>query len=1164
MGPNILEQQQAGVRALTAGERAVFRELCEASGRSEEEVAQQPGCVTVLEMFLHNYPKICCLGLFPALRVLKVAQQTLSKIENLDGCAHLEQLWLTENEICHISGLDRLTKLRQLYLYSNHISRIENLEALTQLEVLWLADNQIRRVEGLARLTNLRELNLARNYIQTVDRHLQPNFRLHTLNLAANDISSFKQVWHLAELLSLRDLSLSDAHWGESPVARLANYRTYVAVNMPHLACLDALDLSATDKAVAQATILKKTMYYNMRIKALQRNTAALQREAQAHKEQLLQPVWDLLKAAHSERSAVRREVEEKQGAEADRCRPHLTQQLHDKLAALETFVAAKEMQVSDVLACWQAGVASSAAECRERVRRMLVELETGGNIRFEEGKPGDSWYQSCLELLAARFVAADMPPALRNTTLRVTGVTRIHNRALRQRFEERVEDAGEGEEGEEQCHLEYLLAAPPPHSAGDLAGLEELYSMSEEAISRLYGMQALHTLTYINLQGNTIRRIEGLEALRSCQVLVLSCNDIQKMEGLSSLTALQRLDLAYNTIKRIEGLKGLDMLSQLDLSGNSISRAEDINVLKKYVPGLARLDLRRTPLAAQRTYPALLLRRLQHLTCLDGRQLSQADWAQAYDSFQSLTPELIRTHATTRRRNVWTGAGPGMLDAWEDPQWWGRVMEVEVGGRCLRRLQNLEHLTDVQRLAFPANELTAIQGMEACTSLTELNLQDNRISCLDGLTCVTQLRVLELGRNLIHHIHGLAILTCLVQLSLEDNQLTSLEGLSRLSSLMELYVSNNQLSKLRQLHALRGLPHLIILDLAGNPLAALPDYRLYTVYHLRKLKVLDSHSIDASEQAVSRTKYAGRLMADFLTDRLGHCFFDRLRELDLAGLAIRDVGDVFAREDWSQLQHLNLDNNDLAEVHGLTALSSLTCLRLCGNRLGEDCSFGGANGDHPLLYNPAGAPLLFPHLSALHLAEAGISNIVALDLSPLTGLRMLDLSGNKLHRVEGLDSLVSLQELLLARNHIKHVDPLALAGLRRLHKLDLSSNGLRSLANLASLTRLHTLHLAGNRISDLAELDRLSALASLQELSLADNLVARKQWYRAILLSKCPTASMVDGHGTVEDHMSFTDEDIREMRAEPLTRSFLRLTKSSERSPDRLAGPNVVDPPDN
>lgn len=58
-----------------------------------------------------------------------------------------------------------------------------------------------------------------------------------------------------------------------------------------------------------------------------------------------------------------------------------------------------------------------------------------------------------------------------------------------------------------------------------------------------------------------------------------------------------------------------------------------------------------------------------------------------------------------------------------------------------------------------------------------------------------------------------------------------------------------------------------------------------------------------AAEQAAAKNRYAGRLTADFLEERLGHRLFDRIRDLDCSGLKIRDVGSVFLSEDMEGLQ---------------------------------------------------------------------------------------------------------------------------------------------------------------------------------------------------------------------------------------------------------------------
>ena len=46
-------------------------------------------------------------------------------------------------------------------------------------------------------------------------------------------------------------------------------------------------------------------------------------------------------------------------------------------------------------------------------------------------------------------------------------------------------------------------------------------------------------------------------------------------------------------------------------------------------------------------------------------------------------------------------------------------------------------------------------------------------------------------------------------------------------------------------------------LDLSGNPLLH-EFYRLYSVYYLQKLKVLDGAGVDVNERSLARERYSG------------------------------------------------------------------------------------------------------------------------------------------------------------------------------------------------------------------------------------------------------------------------------------------------------------------
>ena len=102
-----------------------------------------------------------------------------------------------------------------------------------------------------------------------------------------------------------------------------------------------------------------------------------------------------------------------------------------------------------------------------------MTELETGGNIRFEEGKITDKWFASCVDLVRARS---------NKDTLQVTRVTRIHNRFLRNRFEERLEHLVDLSDTSYKRQLEYLFYGQDPSEPMELfRAMEEGFRSAHE-----------------------------------------------------------------------------------------------------------------------------------------------------------------------------------------------------------------------------------------------------------------------------------------------------------------------------------------------------------------------------------------------------------------------------------------------------------------------------------------------------------------------------------------------------------------------------------------------------------------------------------------------------------------------------------------------------------
>jgi hypothetical protein len=242
------------------------------------------------------------------------------------------------------------------------------------------------------------------------------------------------------------ELCLFDPFWGECPVAGLCNYQTNVLYALPALTALDTLMLADEAKGLAQATYLKKHMYYNMRIKTVRRNVASLLRTAAAGRAAREGPLAAARARLSHQRGALQRELDEAgeyrsgPGAAAARtalapAAAHveaLTAMLEELSAAIEARAAPRpalpglcpppaardsgttRLTPGALLAagCTPQAISERFEESRaetyalveQRVARLILELESCGNVRLEEGRPGDAWVASCAAMVAGRL----------------------------------------------------------------------------------------------------------------------------------------------------------------------------------------------------------------------------------------------------------------------------------------------------------------------------------------------------------------------------------------------------------------------------------------------------------------------------------------------------------------------------------------------------------------------------------------------------------------------------------------------------------------------------------------------------------------------------------------------------------------------------------------
>jgi Leucine-rich repeat (LRR) protein len=178
-------------------------------------------------------------------------------------------------------------------------------------------------------------------------------------------------------------------------------------------------------------------------------------------------------------------------------------------------------------------------------------------------------------------------------------------------------------------------------------------------------------------------------------------------------------------------------------------------------------------------------------------------------------------------------------------------------------------------------------------------------------------------------------------------------------------------------------------------------------------------------------------------------------------------ISDLTGLENFTELVHLELDNNFISDISEFSQISKLT---------------------------------------ELHLRNNSIT-----DISPIavhTNLSILDLEGNSVSSINALQHLAELSTVSLYNNHVSDITPLENA--TKLTSINLGFNSIENLSPLANLTRLNSLYLESNQISDItplngltglffltlngnkiANVSALNSLTGLQVLWLQDNLIS-------------------------------------------------------------------------
>uniref|UniRef100_A0A3Q2YGE2 Leucine rich repeat containing 9 n=1 Tax=Hippocampus comes TaxID=109280 RepID=A0A3Q2YGE2_HIPCM len=808
---------------------------CMANGLSYDDLAEEVSNVTSLEIILSGFPRMVGLSFFPMLRQLQILGQDIKRIEGLESCPLLQELWVVECKLTKISGLQHCPDLKKLYLYDNKITEIKNLKFLVNIEVLWLNNNYISQIQPY----------------------------LSILLLSVYSCLCLTKI--------VTDLALSDFTSTPNPLCLLCNYATHVMFHLPLLLFLDTYDVSSTQiNEVAESAVMKKMMFYNMRVRIPRRNL----------KETLLRLLKKKNASLESPKESIRSlnytlknvgTPPENLSTKGDSCDPSAEQILR-KIEVLQQRLAIWTRRLHDIESWHQHNVSQATETMEDSVHFMSTELQSVGNIRMEEGSSTDPWFTSCCDLLLSRFSLSDfMSHGI--TGIKINRVVRIHNSGLRLRFKDKLQSLLAREDSvtlaqnyKQQLEHLFYVGDSDQNREDVLSILEEGFKSAKEykhakflmvfsaqnrpLEKKVYPRAAS---VYRNGLHTTIPKgrkwfvfdnelvlpeymicfeyLTGVSGSISIGSLFLSDPQAVNMEpvlepqpklGNLNETVLLNvsgvLNLHNNGLSSLKGIPPLPALRHLTLSFNELTSLNHF----AHMPNLEFLDVSFNQLVSLEG-----LQELKQLTHLD------LSWNQLTNAGDVSTVLKIHTPALQileTQHNPWNKVSVMKLRKLDNTL----VAEEEVANAVHKTTRTVltqeiliacSHTNDerprslslvsttqlLSELIPPPRDLSPDLQPDWASKITSLNLDNQKICQMSHLDALVNLRWASFNNNYISEVEGLDFCTNLEELSLNNNNISTLSGLSHLQNLSKLSMDGNQLSNfdaivLDQLHSLTFL----------------------------------------------------------------------------------------------------------------------------------------------------------------------------------------------------------------------------------------------------------------------------------------------------------------------------------------------------------------------
>ncbi|KAI9146082.1 hypothetical protein BKA69DRAFT_1163336 [Paraphysoderma sedebokerense] len=175
------------------------------------------------------------------------------------------------------------------------------------------------------------------------------------------------------------------------------------------------------------------------------------------------------------------------------------------------------------------------------------------------------------------------------------------------------------------------------------------------------------------------------------------------------------------------------------------------------------------------------------------------------------------------------------------------RLQVLNVGRNKVQRISHhFLSLRNLKALILNDNQIKRIENLGQCLELNTLVLSHNRLTEISNLSKCAKLTKLSITHNLINAIPAFLDNPCLKELRLNDNKISNvLEHIQTSKGLEILDLGNNAITSLSDVQNLSLLPKLHNLNLKGNLICNIDDYKQLILKLIPTLRVLDNERFD-------------------------------------------------------------------------------------------------------------------------------------------------------------------------------------------------------------------------------------------------------------------------------------------------------------------------------